>query len=54
MIAVTCSNAKSFRFLGARFFSKDTLLTGQGVRMEDGGLLNVGEDGRIGLQEIER
>lgn len=53
-MAVTSHNAESYRFVASRFFSKETCASSQGVRTEDGGLLFIGGDGGIGVEEIER
>ncbi|PFX24656.1 Breast cancer type 2 susceptibility protein-like [Stylophora pistillata] len=54
VISVTSSNAVSFRLCGRRYLSETALSRGEGVRTEDGGLLHIGSDGCIGLEEIRR
>ena len=54
LLSVTSSNAKSLRFDGKRYFSGALMSSKEGVRTEDGGLLHVGTDGCVGLEEIQR
>ncbi|EDO34687.1 predicted protein, partial [Nematostella vectensis] len=51
--AVTSANAGSFRFDGRAFCSEHARATEGGIRTEDGGLVRLGSDGRVGLEEIE-
>ena len=52
--SVSSSNAGSFRFIGRKYFSESVLTSGSGVRTEDGGVLQAGIDGCVGLEEIQR
>ena len=54
LLSVTSSNAGSFRFEGRKYFSEAVLSSDGGVRTEDGGILHVGTDGCVGLEEIQR
>lgn len=54
VMTVTSHNAESYRFVASRFFSNETCASNQGVRTEDGGLLFVGADGGIGVEEMEK
>ena len=54
VISVTSTNAVSFRFCGRRYFSETALSNGGGVRTEDGGVMLVGSDHYVGLEEIQR
>ena len=54
VISVTSTNAVSFRFCGRKYFSETALSNGGGVRTEDGGVMLVGSDHYVGLEEIQR
>ena len=51
---MTPFNATSFRFKGDTYFSEAALCDKKGVRTEDGGIVHVGADGGVGLEEIQR
>ncbi|XP_068719868.1 breast cancer type 2 susceptibility protein-like isoform X2 [Montipora capricornis] len=53
LLSVTPFNATSFRFKGDTYFSEAALCDKKGVRTEDGGIVHVGADGGVGLEEIQ-
>ena len=53
VLGVSAANAVEFRFEGQLFFSA-SVLAGQGVRVGDGAVLHLGEDGCAGAGELER
>ncbi|XP_074621370.1 uncharacterized protein LOC141879914 isoform X2 [Acropora palmata] len=54
LLSVTSSNAASFQFIASRYFSDSALHSKEGVRTEDGGILHIEENGKIGLEDIQR
>lgn len=54
LLFVKSSNAASFQFIANRYFSDSALHSKEGVRTEDGGILHIEENGRIGLEDIQR
>ncbi len=53
VLGVSAANAVELRFEGHLFFSA-SVLDGQGVRIGDGAMLHLGEDGCAGAGELER
>lgn len=53
VLGVSAANAAELRFEGRLFFSA-SVLAGQGVRVGDGAMLHLGEDGCAGAGELER